>query len=152
MADKTLPPEGLSGGAPIKSDERRAFLRRAIGVGVPVVLATVRGRSVLAQTPNDTVSGSGCASIHPSGWLSQGRSTEEGFDLAAREESCLPFQEPGATGVVDPGATDALAPPADPIEAVAPDPLIDPSLPPPPPPPPGKPGQGKGRGKGGGKK
>ena len=51
MEDKTLPPEGISGG-PTTSDpsERRAFLRRAVAVGVPVVLATVRGRSVLAQT------------------------------------------------------------------------------------------------------
>ena len=35
----------------LKLDQRRAFLRRAVGVGVPVVLATVRGRSVLAQDP-----------------------------------------------------------------------------------------------------
>ena len=76
MADNTLPPEGLSGGSAIKLDQRRAFLRRAVGVGVPVVLATVRGRSVYAQDGF-----SGCASTHPSGWLLR-------EDAANREQFC----------------------------------------------------------------
>lgn len=110
MADKTLPPEGLSEEATAQQlAERRAFLRRAVGIGVPVVLATVSGRSVLAQPgPNDTVNGSGCASMHPSGWLGMGRSSEEGFDLDARLASCEPYP-PGAAG------SEALPPPQDPI-------------------------------------
>jgi len=68
MADKTLPPEGLSEEAIAQQrSERRAFLRRAVGVGLPVVLATVKGRSVLAD--DGTLSGSGCLSASPSGWL-----------------------------------------------------------------------------------
>lgn len=37
-------------------------------VGLPLVLATVYGRSVLAQEPATL---SGCASIAPSGWLAR---------------------------------------------------------------------------------
>jgi len=62
MEDKTLPPEGLSGVPPTQGNSgRRAFLRRAVAVGVPVVLATVKGRSVLARGANASVSG--CGSI-----------------------------------------------------------------------------------------
>jgi hypothetical protein len=52
MADNTLPERDLS--APSSSseavtdDERRKFLRRAAIAGLPVVLATVRGRTVFA--------------------------------------------------------------------------------------------------------
>lgn len=83
MADKTLPPEGLSEEATAqKRSERRAFLRRAVGVGVPVVLATVKGRSVLAQ--DTTESGSGCLSAHPSGWLRQDNPT-----YIQRRDACV---------------------------------------------------------------
>ena len=67
MADNTLPPGGLSGVEPTDSTGRRTFLRRAIGIGVPVVLATVPGRTVLAQVDAGPFSG-GCASMHASGW------------------------------------------------------------------------------------
>lgn len=55
---------------------------------MPVVLATVGGRSVLAQD-NTSLSGSGCASMHPSGWLMR-----DG-DVAYQErlESCEAWQE-----------------------------------------------------------
>ena len=82
MADKTLPPEGLSAEATVQArSERRAFLRRAVGIGVPVVLATVKGRSVLAQ--DTTASGSGCLSAHPSGWLRRDNTFE------ARRDACI---------------------------------------------------------------
>jgi len=65
MEDKTLPPEGLSGASPTPGNSgRRAFLRRAVAVGVPVVLATVKSRSVLARGVNQSVSG--CGSVNPS--------------------------------------------------------------------------------------
>ena len=65
MEDKTLPPEGLSGVPPTSDGSgRRAFLRRAVAVGVPVVLATVKSRSVLASSANQEISG--CGSVNPS--------------------------------------------------------------------------------------
>ena len=65
MEDKTLPPEGLSVAPPtLGLSERRAFLRRAVAVGVPVVLATVKSRSVLASGVNQSISG--CGSVNPS--------------------------------------------------------------------------------------
>ena len=90
MADNTLPPEGLSGASALKLDQRRAFLRRAVAVGVPVVLATVKGRSVLAQGSDDA-SISGCASMHPSGWLSRG-------NAKLREENCTQVDAQSITG------------------------------------------------------
>jgi hypothetical protein len=87
MADKTLLPEGLSGDASTSAaSDRRRFLRRAVGVGIPVVLATVRGRSVLAQ--NTTENGSGCMSMHPSGWLS-----EDNPNYQARFDACQQWEE-----------------------------------------------------------
>ena len=83
MSDKFLPPEGISEGAvPVNRSERRAFLRRAVGVGVPVVLATVRGRSVLAD--DTTASGSGCLSGHTSGWLHR----DDG-EIGTRRQACI---------------------------------------------------------------
>jgi hypothetical protein len=67
MADKTLPPEGLSGAPLTDASARRAFLRRAVGIGVPVVLATIPGRRVLAQ--DEGPFSGGCGSVHASGWL-----------------------------------------------------------------------------------
>ena len=73
MDDKSLPPRGLSAPAEpsatelapsateLASADRRAFVRRAVAVGIPVVLATVRGRAVHAQT-----SPSGSGSLAPS--------------------------------------------------------------------------------------
>jgi hypothetical protein len=108
MEDKTLPPEGLSGALQtFDRSERRAFLRRAVAVGVPVVLATVRGRSVLAQGPDDTVNGSGCGSASPSGWLKR-------EDPAARKASCDAFESSGASQPTQPqGAPIDLTPPED---------------------------------------
>jgi len=66
MDDKSLPPGDL----PVPAEqriadaavaERRAFFRRAVAVGIPVVLATVRGRTVYARQL------SGCGSLQPSG-------------------------------------------------------------------------------------
>jgi len=52
MADNTLPERDLSASSSsiedVKDDERRKFLRRAAIAGLPVVLATVRGRTVFA--------------------------------------------------------------------------------------------------------
>jgi hypothetical protein len=52
MADNTLPERDLSATSSsiedVKDDERRKFLRRAAIAGLPVVLATVRGRTVFA--------------------------------------------------------------------------------------------------------
>jgi hypothetical protein len=52
MADNTLPERDLSAPSSsiedVKDDERRKFLRRAAIAGLPVVLATVRGRTVFA--------------------------------------------------------------------------------------------------------
>ena len=68
MEDKTLPPEGLSEvKAELDGLRRRAFLRRAVGVGVPIVIASVPGRSVLAQTEETGMSG--CLSAHTSALL-----------------------------------------------------------------------------------
>jgi hypothetical protein len=66
MDEKILPSEDLPDPAEQRAEdlavaERRAFFRRAVAVGIPVVLATVRGRSVHAQTV------SGCGSLQPSG-------------------------------------------------------------------------------------
>jgi hypothetical protein len=53
MADNTLPERDLSATSSsiedVKDDERRKFLRRAAIAGLPVVLATVRGRTVFAS-------------------------------------------------------------------------------------------------------
>ena len=118
MADNTLPPEGLSGAAPAQPDlsQRRAFLRRAVAVGVPVVLATVRGRSVLAQElgPNETLEGSGCASLAPSGWLQ--RDPDPAADLA-RVQDCT------NKGYLDENGNPTTPP--DPASSVS-DPLIAP--------------------------
>jgi hypothetical protein len=84
MADNTLPREGISrtdGGQP--SADRRAFLRRAAVTGLPVVLATVAGRSVMAQDTSEN--GSGCGSIHPSGWLRRG-------NVENRARACESFE------------------------------------------------------------
>ena len=69
MAEKSLPDDDLSsparqlehGNREAASPNRRAFVRRAVAVGIPVVIATVRGRSVHAQSL------SGCGSLQPSG-------------------------------------------------------------------------------------
>jgi hypothetical protein len=69
MADKSLPDRDLSEPtSPIETvndDDRRKFLRRAALAGLPVVLATVRGRTVFAsgQTASCAASlgASGCA-------------------------------------------------------------------------------------------
>jgi hypothetical protein len=78
MADNTLPPSGLSGVEQDGSPERRAFLRRAVGIGVPVVLATIPGRTVLAQTNTIGASGGG-ASIHLSGWRARNEDAIDQF-------------------------------------------------------------------------
>jgi len=53
MADNSLPErdlsEATSSGEQVSDDERRRFLRRAALAGLPVVLATVRGRTVFAS-------------------------------------------------------------------------------------------------------
>jgi hypothetical protein len=52
MADNSLPehglPEATAPTAEVSDDERRKFLRRAALAGLPVILATVRGRTVFA--------------------------------------------------------------------------------------------------------
>jgi hypothetical protein len=62
MADKSLPdrdlPEQPAVPATKLDDERRAFLRRAALVGLPVVLATVRGRTVFAGGQSASCAGS----------------------------------------------------------------------------------------------
>lgn len=54
MADKFLPEHDIldtsERPASVEDEQRRAFLRRAALAGLPVVLATVKGRSVYAQT------------------------------------------------------------------------------------------------------
>jgi hypothetical protein len=69
MADKSLPDRDLSEASSsiegVNNDDRRKFLRRAALAGLPVVLATVRGRTVFAsgQTASCAASmgASGCA-------------------------------------------------------------------------------------------
>jgi len=69
MADNTLPdhdlPEATAPTAEVSDDERRKFLRRAALAGLPVVLATVRGRTVFAGQLTASCSASlgvsGCA-------------------------------------------------------------------------------------------
>jgi hypothetical protein len=63
---------------------RRALLRTA-----PVVLATVFGRSILAQ---ETATISGCASIAPSGWLARHPDVTPGA-CAAVGTSAAPYGE-----------------------------------------------------------
>ena len=116
MSDKFLPPEGLSKGGVGGRAARRAFLRRAVGIGVPVVLATVRGRSVLANDvvidpANQTLEGSGCLSFAPSGWLQ--RDGQDNYDQ--RLQSCETFANPEAgvtTDSVTEPASDSLVAPA----------------------------------------
>jgi len=68
MADKSLPPENLPTERQKPGvDERRAFLKKAAAIGIPVVIATLPGRPAFAggwTTPNQT--GSACASLPPS--------------------------------------------------------------------------------------
>jgi len=95
MEDKTLPPEGLSGALQtFDRSERRAFLRRAVAVGVPVVLATVRGRSVLAQTADAPPSG--CASANPSGWRARNPQNTCG---PVEDSSSLPAPAPQSPAI-----------------------------------------------------
>jgi hypothetical protein len=67
MDDKSLPhgripvPADPSEAERLAAADRRAFFRRAVAVGIPVVLATVRGRTVYARQL------SGCGSLDPSG-------------------------------------------------------------------------------------
>ena len=69
MADNTLPERDLSASSSsiedVKDDERRKFLRRAAIAGLPVVLATVRGRTVFAggltASCSTSLGVSGCA-------------------------------------------------------------------------------------------
>jgi hypothetical protein len=53
MADNSLPdhdlPEATAPPGEVSDDERRKFLRRAALAGLPVVLATVRGRTLFAS-------------------------------------------------------------------------------------------------------
>jgi hypothetical protein len=52
MADNSLPDRDLSklsSAVEEVSDERRKFMRRAALAGLPIVLATVRGRTVFAS-------------------------------------------------------------------------------------------------------
>jgi len=52
MADNSLPdhdlPEATALTPEVSDEERRKFLRRAALAGLPVILATVRGRTVFA--------------------------------------------------------------------------------------------------------
>ena len=115
MSDNFLPPEGFSEGSITGRSERRAFLRRAVGVGVPVVLATVRGRSVLAQDvdpTNQTDVGSGCLSWAPSGWLQ--RDGDVNYNYEQRLRSCEDFANQDVTtepsSVTEPTSDPLLAP------------------------------------------
>jgi hypothetical protein len=62
MADNSLPardlPEPSSPIEDVNDDERRKFLRRAALAGLPVVLATVRGRTVFAAGQTASCTGS----------------------------------------------------------------------------------------------
>jgi hypothetical protein len=59
---KGIPESGA--GEQAKADERRAFLRRAVIVGLPVVIATVRPRTAWAKDNNNA---SAAGSANPSG-------------------------------------------------------------------------------------
>lgn len=54
MAEKYLPEHDILDNATqpkrVEDDQRREFLRRAALAGLPVILATVKGRTVYAQT------------------------------------------------------------------------------------------------------
>ena len=59
MADNSLPDRDLSQpSAPIEdmNGDRRKFMRRAALAGLPIVLATVRGRTVFASGTTATAS------------------------------------------------------------------------------------------------
>jgi len=62
MAEKNLPETDILDNAnqatSVQDDERRAFLRKAALAGLPVVLATVKGRTVYAQTGTASCPGS----------------------------------------------------------------------------------------------
>lgn len=116
MADRNLPPVGLPGSAEkLLTDSRRAFLRRAVGTGLPVVLATVAGRSALAQEPVLPTQ-SGCASMTPSGWRTRTYGDEDNYSEAnphpcdsLTEEQLLAQPEPAPEPIFD----DPLADPPD---------------------------------------
>jgi hypothetical protein len=69
MADNSLPdhdlPEATVPPAEVSDDERRKFLRRAALAGLPVILATVRGRTLFASQQTASCAASlgvsGCA-------------------------------------------------------------------------------------------
>ena len=69
MADNSLPNDNLpetattpavSGdGAPVEVNERRAFLRRAAMIGIPVVIASIPSRNAWAQPKKPAGGGDG---------------------------------------------------------------------------------------------
>ena len=69
MADNSPPdrdlPEATAPTAEVGDEERRKFLRRAALAGLPVILATVRGRTVFASQKTASCAASlgvsGCA-------------------------------------------------------------------------------------------
>jgi len=60
-----------------KEDKRREFIRRAAKTGLPVVLATVWGRRVNAQTP---ISSAGCSMDPSAGSCAPGDTAERRVD------------------------------------------------------------------------
>ena len=86
MADKSLPKESLprrpdaqpevAPEAPVAELERRAFLRRAALIGVPVLIASVPSRAVWAQPSRPAGGG-------PGGGLKKGHGGETELDQTA---------------------------------------------------------------------
>ena len=62
MAEKYLPENDIldngNQAKGVEDDQRRVFLRRAALAGLPVILATVKGRTVYAQTGTASCPGS----------------------------------------------------------------------------------------------
>jgi hypothetical protein len=57
LPDRNLPPEATHQGEDNPSADRRAMLRRA-AIGLPVILATVHGRTVWAASASPSAAGS----------------------------------------------------------------------------------------------
>lgn len=97
MADKSLPQESLpdrsdepevAPPAPIAEPERRAFLRRAALIGVPVLIASVPSRTVWAQPNRPAGGGQGGGLKKGHGGETQAEAATAGCLASAHASGC----------------------------------------------------------------
>ena len=90
MADKSLPPENIpaapTGAASRDLTERRAFLRKAALIGVPVVLASIPSRTTWAQPRRPA--GGGQGGLRKPGGAEPTAETTSGCELSTHASGC----------------------------------------------------------------